>query len=142
MQIVNLKIKMSRFGICSTDSPKSKAIYVPIAFISYKGNKPTKKEVYLQAPSLSNKNAFKACVIGLNFFVVQFNNDNCIYDLEGRFRSNLSVEQFGTPVDIFNDTLCCLKGNIVSCFKEDGTLVNRKELFEDELLKFGWKTKR
>ena len=56
MQIVNLKIKMSRFGICSTDSPKSKAIYVPIAFISYKGNKPTKKEVYLQAPSLSNKN--------------------------------------------------------------------------------------
>ena len=44
MQIVNLKIKMSRFGICSTDSPKSKAIYVPIAFISYKGNKPTKKK--------------------------------------------------------------------------------------------------
>ena len=73
---------------------------------------------------------------------MQFNNDNCIYDLEGRFRSNLSVEQFGTPVDIFNDTLCCLKGNIVSCFKEDGTLVNRKELSEDELLKFGWKTKR
>lgn len=50
MQIVNLKIKMSRFGICSTDSPKSKAIYVPIAFISYKGNKPTKKEVYLVHP--------------------------------------------------------------------------------------------
>lgn len=145
MEIKDIKVWFSQFGITSSSMPKRKVCYIPMAKITYTDKKIKAKEISLldcgvigafDSCTLTKKN-YLGTVCGESFFCVISKKQILVYDAEGNFKSSLNSKETGLIISVEEDSFLCLKnGKTLSGYTKDGVLIRKREFTEEESREF------
>lgn len=145
MEIRDVKVWFSQFGITTPSMPKRKVCYMPMAKITYTDKKIKAKQISLldcgviggfSSCTLTKKN-YLGTACGETFFCVISKMQILVFDAEGNFKSNLNTEETGLIISVAEDSLFCLKnGKTLSGYTKDGALIGKREFTEEESREF------
>lgn len=145
MEIKDVKVWFSQFGVSSPTMPKRKVCHIPTAKITY-----TDKKIKAKQISLLDSGAiggFGCCTLtkknyigtgwGRSFFCVFSIKQILVFDAEGNFKSSLNANETGWIISVCDDSFYCLRnGKILSGYTKDGALMFKREFTEEESQKF------
>jgi hypothetical protein len=129
---------MSRVGIHSLNFNKEgskKVLYMPLAKIVYNEKDKKNASVYLD-PTMVKKNYFKNWIVGLTFFVGITEDGYEIYNEEGERTGKVSINDVGKAIQVNEDFFICLKGKLASWIGIDGSIIDRRDLTDEEMKYF------
>lgn len=141
MEIENVKVWFSKYGMTTSSSLKRQVFYIPMAKITYTDNKIKAKEISLldcgkiggfTDCTLTKKN-YMGNAIGATFFCVESTRQILLYNAEGAFVKLLNTPETGIIVAVDRDAFVCLRnGEILTLYSSDGKVVEERQITDEE----------
>lgn len=144
MEIKDVKVWFSQFGISTPILPKRKVCYIPMAKITYTDKKIKAKQISLLDSgvigdfgccTLTKKN-YMGTLYDTTYFCVISTAKILVFDIEGNFKKSLNTKETGLIISAADDTFYCLKnGKILSAYNPEGSLLWKREFRSEEFIK-------